>query len=749
MKFEEMKLKLIQTCNKLIEENRLLSVEEFERGYKLFNEKFGVDKLKNLDGELLIETMFNVSNKDGLPYWLEFKNDDEFRTNSISYGSIAGGSSFKYVMFKRNVDGKWVTGNPKDPKVLTIDEAVELGRKLRDSLIEGYKLISDLPNDATIEDYKELQVELEKVLINNMHYLGWVHKYYHMLFPDKIDSFHNTNWQVHALINCNIKPLYEDKKYILAGQVMEVIKQINMPNCYFMNSVAILFGNPVKYYRVGTGDPGTSYWDEMRSESYIALGWSKLGDLDKFNKENIKNEVSDKLIELYDYNKSTASRKAGEILRFYNNIAVGDVVVAVQGEKVLGIGKVTDNYEYVENRPYAHCKKVNWIRIFNEPIKLANVNEGKLTSCVEYRDINNIMDIVRLINEGDSTTNINILLPPLTGIAAEVEGILSRKKQVILYGPPGTGKTYHAEKICLELSARNLYKKSYDNLSETEKDNITSINGTVRMCCFHPSYGYEDFIEGIKPRTINGQTVFDKEDGIFKKICNAAQKEPNKKFYLIIDEINRGDISRIFGELIMLIESGKRNKTIILPLSKDVFSVPENLYIIGTMNTADRSISMLDVALRRRFGFIELMPEYSFFKGIVFDGLPLDIWLKELNKSICDNLGKEGRNLQIGHSYFFDKGEPIRDKDKFKRIIKEDVIPLIEEYSYGDYSIMAKILGDGIIDTKNQTVRFELFNSSTSDLTNALLAPCPEIRTTIDGEDEIKIVDEETGDDDE
>jgi predicted Rossmann fold nucleotide-binding protein DprA/Smf involved in DNA uptake len=311
------------------------------------------------------------------------------------------------------------------------------------------------------------------------------------------------------------------------------------------------------------------------------------------------------------------------------------------------------------------------------------------------------------------------------------------------------GGTYHAEKICLELSARNLYKKSYDNLSETEKDNITSINGTVRMCCFHPSYGYEDFIEGIKPRTINGQTVFDKEDGIFKKICNAAQKEPNKKFYLIIDEINRGDISRIFGELIMLIESGKRNKTIILPLSKDVFSVPENLYIIGTMNTADRSISMLDVALRRRFGFIELMPEYSFFKGIVFDGLPLDIWLKELNKSICDNLGKEGRNLQIGHSYFFDKGEPIRDKDKFKRIIKEDVIPLIEEYSYGDYSIMAKILGDGIIDTKNQTVRFELFNSSTSDLTNALLAPCPEIRTTIDGEDEIKIVDEETGDDDE
>lgn len=750
---EDLKLKLNQTCNKLLEENKLMSVEEFNAGYKLFNEKFNPEKLKSLDGELLIETMFNVSNREGLPYWLEFKNDDEFKTSSISYGSIAGGSSYKYIMFKRHIDGKWVTGNPQEPNVLTIDEAVELGRKLRDSLIKGYELISILPDNAPIKYYFDLQAKLEEVLSNNMHYLGWVHKYYHMLFPNKIDSFHNTNWQIHALLNCHIKPLYEDKKYILAGQVMEVINKFSMPNCHFMNSIAVLFGSPVNYYRVGTGDPGTSYWEDMKKDSYVALGWSRLGDLSNYNKINIKNIIGDKLIELYDYNKSTSSRKSGEIVRFYNNIAAGDVVVAVQGEKVLGIGKIVGNYEFVENRTYSHCKNVNWIRIFKDPIKLPNVGEGKLTSCVAYKDINNIMKIIRLINEKTDIDNTeqpiaNVTLPPLCGIDDEVEGILSRKKQIILYGPPGTGKTYNAEKISLELSARNLYKKSYDNLLDAEKDYITGINGTVRMCCFHPSYGYEDFIEGIKPRTINGQTVFDKEDGIFKKLCNDALKEPSKKFYIIIDEINRGDISRIFGELITLIESGKRGKSIILPLSKEVFSVPENVYILGTMNTADRSISMLDVALRRRFGFIELMPDYHFFEDIVFDGLPIDEWLKGLNTRICDNLGKDGRNLQIGHSYFFEKGEPICDKDKFKRIIKEDIIPLIEEYCYGDYSAMAKILGDGIIDIKNQTVRFELF-LSTSDLINALLSICPEILVALDDETEVEISDDYNGEDNE
>ncbi|WP_202905693.1 McrB family protein [Clostridium botulinum] len=246
-------------------------------------------------------------------------------------------------------------------------------------------------------------------------------------------------------------------------------------------------------------------------------------------------------------------------------------------------------------------------------------------------------------------------------------------------------------------------------------------------------------MEGIKPRVFNNQTIFEPRDGIFKSICSDATKEPNKKFYLIIDEINRGDISRIFGELIMLIEAGKRGKEIILPLSNTSFNVPDNVYIVGTMNTADRSIALLDVALRRRFGFIELMTDYNLLNNVVFENLPLAGWLKELNTRICENIGKDARNLQIGHSYFLEKEKAITDHEKFKRIIKEDIIPLIEEYCYGDYNLISKILGEGIVDLKNQAIRFELFSSSDiSNLITALLSPCPTLRVgtqTTEGDD--------------
>ncbi|MGJ0848572.1 AAA family ATPase [Tissierella praeacuta] len=741
------------------EYNKLLPIDQVNQGYTLFVDKFSPNRLKNLDGELLIDTIFHIGNKNGLTYWLEFKNDDEFKT--ITYGSIAGGSSFKYVMFKRNLDNKWVTGNPQNPTILSTEDAIDLGRKLRDSLVAGAKLIENLPEDPSIDDYIDLQNKLEEVLINNMFGLGWVHKYYHMLYPNKIDAFHTVKWQKHALISSNIKPMKEDKLYLLSGQLMKIIKQTKLPTCYAMRAMVELFGQPINYYRIGTGDNGNSYWEDMKSNSYVAIGWSELDDLENYaQNNNMRSDISKKLIELYGYKNNTASTKAGEIVRFYNNIEIGDIVVAVLGEKVYGIGQVSGGYEYVEDRPYAHCKSVDWLRIFEDPIKLPKPSAGKLTSCFPYKDIENIMEIERLIgeeiDEKQDSHKEGISLLPLTGFAAEMEGVLSRKKQIILYGPPGTGKTYNADKGCLELSSRNIYKKSYDKLSDTEKEAIIGDgrnSGTVRICCFHPSYGYEDFIEGIKANSVNGQIAFELEDGIFKNLCIDAAKEPNKKFFLIIDEINRGDISRIFGELIMLIEKGKRGKSLVLPLSKKLFYVPENVYIVGTMNTADRSIAFLDIALRRRFGFLELIPEYSFFKGIVFDGLPLDEWLKGLNKRICENLGKDARNLQIGHSYFLENEKSITGSEKFKRIIKEDIIPLIEEYCYGDYSLMAKILGDGIVDVKNQLVRYELFSAAnTSNLINALLYPCPELLAATESDsNDIQVLDEENidGDDNE
>ena len=735
-----------QTCEKLLMNNKLVPADKLEQGFSLFSQKFGPDVLKSLDGELLLNTMFNIGNRDGLAYWLEFKNDDEFETNA--YGSIAGGSSFKYVMYKRNIDDKWVTGSSKNPTILSIDKAISLARELRDFLVFGSEEIRKLSRpDTDIDEYKKLQISLDNNMKHNMSRLAWVHKYYHMIYPDVIDSFHVARLQRYGLVCCGIKPPKEDNLYEMAGYYRLIARKCGFPMDYVSVAIKELFGSPVRYFRIGTGDGG-KHWPDMRADSYVAIGWEELRDLNQYSESNdMKNDIQERLIILRLNDSKTASTKAGEIVRFYKGIETGDIAVAVAGEKVLGIGRIISNYRYVEERPYPHCRNVEWIRIFDEPVRLPKPGEGKLTSCYQYKDIDNIMEINRLIRTSKKAETVTL---PLTGIIAEIESGLERKKQVILYGPPGTGKTYYAEKACCELSSRNMFNKPFSQISEDEKKAVTGDGrtyGTVRMCCFHPSYGYEDFIEGIKPKVKHDQTLFETRDGIFKEICKDALNDPEHNYYLIIDEINRGDISRIFGELIMLIEKNKRGKQVILPLSNEPFQVPGNVYIVGTMNTADRSITLLDAALRRRFGFIELMPDYSLLEGVVLEGLPLDGWLRELNARIREHLGKDARNLQIGHSYFLEEGKLVTDKDTFRRIIREDIIPLIEEYCYGDYEMISRILGEGLVDVKNQVIRTELFSTQDiSNLVNALLSPCPAIRTGTGSTDESDIEDDQDTD---
>ena len=158
-------------------------------------------------------------------------------------------------------------------------------------------------------------------------------------------------------------------------------------------------------------------------------------------------------------------------------------------------------------------------------------------------------------------------------------------------------------------------RKSFADLTQPERKIVAGGDGLVRVCTFHPGWGYEDFIEGLRPATINGQMVFEPRDGIFKRLCPDAAKQPNRHFFLVVDEINRGDLPRIFGELITTIEYDKRDRQIKLPVTGSSFAVPQNVFLIGTMNTADRSISLMDTALRRRFGFVELMPDSTFWPG--------------------------------------------------------------------------------------------------------------------------------------
>lgn len=740
---ENLNLKIQKTYQKLMAEGNLLSEQQLKENYTAFSSNFDSSKLKALDGELLAETMFNHGNKSSLVYWLEFKSDEEFQNSQ--FGGIAGGSAFKFGLYKRKEDGRWIAGSPTKSRELSLDEAITLAREKRDMLVKGAQLIDQLDKNAPASDYITLQKELEGVL-NGLENAGWVHKYYHMLFPDKIDAFHSADWQKYYLMKMGLIP-QGDGRYAMAGQFVELARDVGMSIHYVSRTLGRIFDSIHHYWRIGTTPGKMNYWDEMLAGGYAATGWGQVGDIREYenlSRNDLKQELKQKFETHYPKNAKAIGRNINQLILFVREIKPGDTILAADGETILGIGRVAGEYEYRSDLINPHCMKVEWLQTPN--IKLPNPKEGLRTTVYKMKDSENIIEIEGLLKDKGSNP-VPIQPPdPLTGIIGEIEKVLARKRQVILYGPPGTGKTYFAEGACFELAALSLYNKSVSMLSEAEKARLRD-EGYIRMCSFHPTYGYEDFIEGIKPSVKGDQTVFGLKDGIFKKLCADAAQDPKHNYYLIIDEINRGDISRIFGELITIIESGKRGKEIILPLSGSKFSVPNNVYIIGTMNTADRSIALLDVALRRRFGFIELLPDYRLFEGVSFQGLPLGGWLRELNKRICDNIGQDSRNLQIGHSYFLEKEKPVSNIDKFRRIVKEDVVPLIEEYCYGDYQAVANILGNDIVDVKRQMIKQEIFlPANTADLISALLGPCPELKTSAAVTEEPEDPDTDTSD---
>lgn len=240
---------------------------------------------------------------------------------------------------------------------------------------------------------------------------------------------------------------------------------------------------------------------------------------------------------------------------------------------------------------------------------------------------------------------------------------------------------------------------------KTHQDIETGEQKNYEFITFHQSMSYEDFIEGIKPVLSDSDggdkiLLYEIKDGLFKLMCDRARKDAIHPYAIFIDEINRGNVASIFGELITLIEDDKREGqtnaiSITLPYSKEKFSVPNNLYIIGTMNSADRSVEALDSALRRRFSFIEMVPDYSEL-GVI-DGVNLADLLKTINQRI--EILRD-RDHRIGHSYLL----KIKDISELRLVFKDKIIPLLQEYFYGDWSKLAMVLGKNFVkdlDKKN------------------------------------------------
>lgn len=291
-------------------------------------------------------------------------------------------------------------------------------------------------------------------------------------------------------------------------------------------------------------------------------------------------------------------------------------------------------------------------------------------------------------------------------------------KNVILYGPPGTGKTYSVVLKAMSIVDGVDYGLSvppgqYQNLKQ--RYDALARDGQIYFVTFHQSYGYEDFIEGIRPHTEDGQITYEVRNGILKNIAMAAREnwqksnaeaaniqpmppelETLKPYILIIDEINRGNISKIFGELITLVEEDKRlgepfEMTVTLPYTQgdeEPFGLPPNLYLVGTMNTSDRSIALLDTALRRRFEFEELQPDPNVLNDIRLD---VDVNLTKLLSAINARIEYlYDRDHTIGHAYFIG----VKSLADLDRVFRRKVIPLLQEYFYEDWSKVVMVLND-------------------------------------------------------
>lgn len=752
--------------NAMLAEGALLMQSELVRMLTTFRERFGPEALSALDGEALLTRMHGRSSKDSLAYWLEFKDDELFQNSR--FGSIAGGSAFKFDIFQTAQGNAWMGGSGLQPQAMTLEEAIEKARAQKQQFLAGDKVLRAWSSRMSV-DYSALQRELEQAA-PDIAEKSWGHKYFSLLYPEILDPNHGREYQRFQVTKLLVTP--SEGRYENARAFIDAAHHLGMSLIEISNVLSRRNGGVHEYWRIGTTTAGQSEWPRMRDGGFVGIGWLELGDLSALVEGSEGRDRLRSMIEgRFPGPAQLVTRSTNQVFHFVHAAKPRDIVVAMDGTTVLGVGRVTGPYVFKNgDGPFAHRRPVEWLslhewrfpvveairttftKLGKHPQNLVAIERAILDSPVDRPRVDGLPPVNARGAHPERLTRRDP--PPLSGVLGRVQSVLHRKRQVILYGPPGTGKTWWAERAAEELVARSWFGVEALRLTDSDREALRQ-KGAIEVCAFHPAYGYEDFLEGYRPSaTAQGQLHFSLRDGVFKKLCRRAREAPEHSFFLILDEINRGDVPRTFGELLMVLEKDKRNREVTLPLSGDRFSVPDNVYLIGTMNTADRSIALLDAALRRRFGFIELLPDSSTLRRASVGGLALGPWLDELNRRIVQNIGRDGRSLQIGHSYLLTPAGAVRDIGRFIEILRDDILPLLEEYCYEDFDALERILGSTLVKRGERRFDDKLFAPDRNEeLLQTLVAAFPDISATteaVEAEAEASalIPDEGDGDDD-
>lgn len=677
--------------------------EEAEAKRQSFIKKFPLEKIKDLKIEEYALQKDNAPDKykETMIYYLERKN---------ILAGIGGGNSSKFHIYM-NKEGKYCKGRSKNKEILE-GEALEQ---------EFAKLKNDIYNSIILA--KEDKIE-EVLKINTPLWNMVLLKLLCIYVPEKFISLLSSEFIIPLAQDLGLDDKFDinsDNIILLNYEATKVLKKQDIFKNWNYEKLGkfiyTLYNKPEKksnYWMLGsTYDEKGSKALEFIKKNKIAIGCFK-HDISDYIDDN---EELEKFID-----KNNEPKSKDPLLKFLK-IRKGDIVALkacyTQGPRensvgmirIDAIGKVTEDpingYEFDED--LVHTLPVEWIT--TESKVYEKITYLKAISQVRNKEVLNRV-FKNIENKSNQDTN-NVNYEEIND-----------NKNIIFYGPPGTGKTYNVVNKALEIIDKEYYKDLLNSESDDNRIKIVDefnklmAKGQIAFCTFHQSYGYEEFIEGLKS---DGKGNFVCEDGVLKEIATRASysgiidkssnaldlnskkeivkkniKDKEKfdfkgkdKYVLIIDEINRGNISKIFGELLTLLEEDKRitkenQVTCKLTYTKDDFSLPPNLYIIGTMNTADRSIALMDIALRRRFNFIEIIPDESLLEPI--EDIDLSKLLEIVNKRIEYFYD---RDHMIGHAYF----KSIETIDDLSDCLKYKIIPLLQEYFYDDFEKIGLILG--------------------------------------------------------